>query len=228
MLTLIRVSISYRGVCICADLSLKLAPGELCVLIGKNGVGKSSLASVLVADKRYDVGGDVIVEDINVIPSSSLCLAKLGVFLAFQHPAEIPGVVFIHFVRLAVSKIRGQLLALLPARLLVLMTFLSLSTGLLYRPMNVGFSGGERRMLELIQMVLLEPRICILDETDSGLDRVRLRAYVDLVLAFGESFRTMLIITHSMDVIRMLRPDSVYCLTRGGVKNIMKLLYDWG
>ncbi|ATY93532.1 FeS assembly ATPase SufC [Candidatus Hodgkinia cicadicola] len=226
MLSLNGVSVYYKCRRVLTNLVLKLVPGELCVLVGKNGVGKTSFANALIADKRYNVDGSVILEDSNVRLADSLRLAKLGIFLAFQHPAEIPGVVFIHFVKLAVSKLNSRLVPSLPAKLSMLTEFLSLSTGLLHRAVNVGFSGGERRMLELVQMVALEPKVCILDETDSGLDRVRLQSYVDLVLAFGESFRTMLIITHNMSVVKLLKPDSVYCLVCNGIINITKLMYD--
>ncbi|AUG33922.1 FeS assembly ATPase SufC [Candidatus Hodgkinia cicadicola] len=107
----------------------------------------------------------------------------------------------------------------------LLTTFLNLSVGLLYRPVNVGFSGGEARVFELIQMVALEPKLCVLDETDSGLDRERAQCYASLVLAFAESSRAVLVITHSVSVVSMLAPDSVYYLTDAGFVNIRSALY---
>ncbi|XXM90063.1 ATP-binding cassette domain-containing protein [Candidatus Hodgkinia cicadicola] len=225
MLVLRSASVSFKHARVLLGLNLRLAPGELCVLVGKNGVGKSSLANALVADDRYVVSGVVDFRGISVLSVNSLSIAKLGMFLAFQHPAEIPGVIFVQFVRLAVSRLNSRLLDVLPLKFSVLAAFLSLPTGLLYRPVNVGFSGGERRMLELLQMIALEPRLCILDETDSGLDRVRLKSYVELVFAFGSGGRSVLVITHNVGVIRALTPDSVYCLTRNGVINIRKALY---
>ncbi len=225
MLTLRCVNISFRGKRLLSDLSLRLLPGELCVLVGSNGAGKSSLANALTADSRYAIGGVASFRGVNVSTAAGLILAKLGVFLAFQHPAEIPGVLFIHFIKLAVSKLSSRLLAALPLKLSMLTAFLKLSVGLLYRPVNIGFSGGERRMLELVQMVALEPTLCVLDEIDSGLDRGRLQHYLDLVLAFGAGARSVLVITHNASVIKTLAPDSAYCLTADGVVSIRRLLY---
>ncbi|XXN13712.1 MAG: ATP-binding cassette domain-containing protein [Candidatus Hodgkinia cicadicola] len=216
----------FRANEVLSNISLRLIPGELCVLIGKNGVGKSSFANALAADSRYAIRGCASFKGVSLTSGvSSLVLAGLGLFLAFQHPAEIPGVVFIHFVKLAVSKLNYGELAALPLKLSALTLFFGLSTSLLYRPVNVGFSGGERRMLELVQMVALAPKMCILDETDAGLDRVRLRRYVELMLAFGASFRSVLIITHNINVVRELMPDSVYCLNSNGLIDIRRELY---
>ncbi|AUG33811.1 FeS assembly ATPase SufC [Candidatus Hodgkinia cicadicola] len=225
MLTLRCVSVLFKGKRLLSSLNLHLSPGELCVLVGRNGAGKSSLANALVADGRYVVGGVVNFRGANISKAAGLVIARLGVFLAFQHPVEIPGVMFIHFIKLAVSKLNAELLTTLPAKLSALTTFLNLSVGLLYRPVNVGFSGGEARMFELIQMVALEPKLCVLDEADSGLDRERVQCYASLVLAFAESSRVVLVITHSVSVVSMLAPDSVYYLTDAGFVNIRSALY---
>ncbi|AUG34110.1 FeS assembly ATPase SufC [Candidatus Hodgkinia cicadicola] len=225
MLTLRCVSVLFKGKRLLSSLNLHLSPGELCVVVGRNGAGKSSLANALVADGRYVVGGVVNFRGANVSNAAGLAIARLGVFLAFQHPVEIPGVMFVHFIKLAVSKLNAELLITLPAKLSALTTFLNLPVGLLYRPVNVGFSGGEARMFELIQMVALEPKLCVLDETDSGLDRERVRCYASLVLAFGESSRVVLVITHNVSVVSMLAPDSVYYLTGADFVNIRRALY---
>lgn len=225
MLTLRCVSVLFKGKRLLSSLNLHLSPGELCVLVGGNGVGKSSLASALAADSRYAVGGVVNFRGANVSGAASLAIARLGVFMAFQHPVEIPGVMFVHFIKLAASKLNAELLTTLPSKLSALTTFLNLPVGLLYRPVNVGFSGGEARLFELVQMVALEPKLCVLDETDSGLDRERLQRYADLVLAFGVSSRIVLVITHNANVIRMLEPDSAYYLTSADFVNIRRALF---
>ncbi|ATW06117.1 FeS assembly ATPase SufC [Candidatus Hodgkinia cicadicola] len=225
MLALCCVSVLFKGKRLLSSLNLRLSPGELCVLVGRNGVGKSSLANALVADGRYGVDGIVNFRGADVSNAAGLAIARLGVFLAFQHPVEIPGVMFIHFIKLAVGKLNAGLLKTLPSKLSALTTFLSLPVSLLYRPVNVGFSGGEARMFELVQMVALEPKLCVLDETDSGLDRERLQCYASLVLAFGKSSRVVLVVTHNVSVIRMLAPDSVYYLTHAGFVNIRRALY---
>ncbi|XXM93242.1 MAG: ATP-binding cassette domain-containing protein [Candidatus Hodgkinia cicadicola] len=225
MLLLRCANITFKAKQVLLNVSLRLLPGELCVLIGKNGIGKSSLVSALIADSRYAIAGIANFKGVSILSCTDLMLARLGVFLAFQHPVEIPGVLFIHFIKLAVSKLGVKLLATLPSKLSVLMSVLKLPAGLLYRPVNIGFSGGERRMLELVQMIALEPKMCILDETDSGLDYARVRVYLDLVLAFSASFRTVLIVTHSASVINALTPDSVYCLTNDSLINIRRTLY---
>lgn len=225
MLTLRCVSVAFKGKRLLSSLNLHLSPGELCVLVGRNGVGKSSLVNALVADGRYVVGGAVNFRGTDVSMAAGLAIARLGLFLAFQHPVEIPGVMFVHFIKLAASKLNAELLMTLPSKLSALTAFLSLPVGLLYRAVNVGFSGGEARLFELIQMVALEPKLCVLDETDSGLDRERVRCYASLVLAFGASSRVVLVVTHNVSVIRMLAPDSVYCLTSAGFVSVRRALY---
>ncbi len=200
-------------------------PGELSVLIGRNGVGKSSFANALIANRQYVVKGKASFRGVEMGSLTELEAAKLGCFMAFQHPVEIPGVLCIHFIKLAVAKAGSGLASHLASKLSVLVGLLGVSSKLLYRPVNVGFSGGEKRALELIQMVVLEPSMCVLDEIDSGLDRLKLSKFAEVVLAFEASFRSILVITHSIGFVNALSPDSVYCLVNGKLVSFRRRLY---
>ncbi|XXM93717.1 ATP-binding cassette domain-containing protein [Candidatus Hodgkinia cicadicola] len=220
-----RINVAFKTKQILFGLSLSLMPGELSVLVGRNGVGKSSLANALIANRQYVVRGRASFRGVGMGSLTELEAAKLGCFMAFQHPVEIPGVLCVHFVKLAAAKAGRGLVSRLASKLSVLVCLLGVSSGLLYRPVNVGFSGGEKRALELIQMVALEPSMCVLDEVDSGLDRLRLIQFAEVVLAFEASFRSMLVITHSISFISALSPDSVYCLVNGKLVSFRRRLY---
>ncbi|XXM93399.1 ATP-binding cassette domain-containing protein [Candidatus Hodgkinia cicadicola] len=225
MLRLRRIDVAFKTKRILFGLSLSLMPGELSVLVGRNGAGKSSLANALIANRQYVVKGEASFRSVEMASLTELEAARLGCFMAFQHPVEIPGVLCVHFVKLAASRAGRGLVSCLPSKLSVLVALLGLSSKLLYRPVNVGFSGGEKRALELIQMVALEPNMCVLDEIDSGLDRLKLSQFVEVVLAFEASFRSILVISHSISFINALSPDSVYCLVNGRLLSLRRRLY---
>lgn len=136
-------------------------------------------------------------------------------FLTFQAPVEIPGVLYAHFLKLVAC--RAGTAPSLAYKLKLVLKLVGVSVRALSRPVNVGFSGGERRLLELVQMVVMEPDVCVLDEVDSGLDAHKLAILTKLVLAFGASRRCLLVITHSLDLMLALAPDSVYCLKPRGM-----------
>jgi Fe-S cluster assembly ATP-binding protein len=184
-------------------LSLKIPKGEVHAIMGPNGSGKSTLAYVLAGREGYEVTqGDVLWNGESLLDMEPEERAAKGVFLAFQYPMEIPGVAGLTFLRTAtnaVRKARGQPELTTPDFLKlarVKAEKLGIDMEMLKRPVNVGFSGGEKKRSEILQMEILEPTLCVLDETDSGLDIDALRVVADGVNAMRDKNRSMLVITH--------------------------------
>jgi Fe-S cluster assembly ATP-binding protein len=205
-------------------ISLKIKPGEVHAIMGPNGSGKSTLAGVLAGRDAYDVTeGDVLFEGKNLLEMDPEERARDGVFLAFQHPVEIPGVSNMYFLRAAlnsVRKARGQeeleaaeFLAVVRQKLKVL----HIKDDLLKRPVNEGFSGGEKKRNEIFQMAVLEPKMAILDETDSGLDIDALRIVSEGVNALRNKERGFLVITHHQRLLTYIVPDFVHVLVDGRI-----------
>ncbi len=218
MLVLKRANVRLKNKLVLVNLSVKILPGEMSVLVGENGIGKSSFANAIAAGGQHSIEGEGKCLDASLSGRSAVGAAKSGVFLAFQNPIEIPGVLYVHFLKLVASKISGGQM-FLKSKLLAVSELFKLDASLLHRPVNVGFSGGERRLFEMMQMVVIEPKLCILDEPDSGLDSNRLTAAAELILGFSVWGRSMLVITHSLKLLALLAPDSVFCLTKSGVLN---------
>jgi Fe-S cluster assembly ATP-binding protein len=205
-------------------LSLEVNAGEVHALMGPNGSGKSTLANVLAGRDTYQVvGGTVTYQGRDLLAMAPEMRAREGVFLAFQYPVEIPGVANMYFVKAALNaqrKHRG--LEELDA-----MEFLELARekaklmqadkGLLERAVNEGFSGGEKKRNEIFQMAMLEPRLAILDETDSGLDIDALRIVAGGVNALRSPERAMLVITHYQRLLDYIVPDKVHVLSDGRI-----------
>jgi Fe-S cluster assembly ATP-binding protein len=205
-------------------ISLKIKAGEVHAIMGPNGSGKSTLAGVLAGRDAYDVTeGDVLFEGKNLLEMDPEERARDGVFLAFQHPVEIPGVSNMYFLRSAlnsVRKARGQeeleaaeFLAVVRQKLKVL----HIKDDLLKRPVNEGFSGGEKKRNEIFQMAVLEPKMAILDETDSGLDIDALRIVSEGVNALRNEDRGFLVITHHQRLLNYIVPDFVHVLVDGRI-----------
>src|SRR4051812_38999745 len=184
-------------------INLTVNPGEVHAIMGPNGSGKSTLAGVLAGRDAYDVTeGEVLYEGKNLLDLDPEERAREGIFLAFQYPVEIPGVSNTYFLRAAVNAIRkhrgqeeldaGTFLKLVRAKTKIV----RISDDLLKRPVNEGFSGGEKKRNEIFQMAVLDPRLAILDETDSGLDIDALRTVADGVNALRSPERSMVVITH--------------------------------
>ena len=205
-------------------ITLSVKPGEVHAIMGPNGSGKSTLAGVLAGREAFDVtagtatyrGKDLLEMDIEE-------RACEGVFLAFQYPVEIPGVTNTYFLRAAVNSIRkhnGQpeMDAAAFLKLVKEKTKLvKLSDELLRRPVNEGFSGGEKKRNEIFQMAILDPKLCILDETDSGLDIDALRIVADGVNALRNPDRSMIVITHYQRLLSYIVPDHVHILANGRI-----------
>jgi Fe-S cluster assembly ATP-binding protein len=205
-------------------LDLTVNKGEVHAIMGPNGSGKSTLAYVLAGKPEYQVAqGEVLLDGENIFEMEPDERAAKGLFLAFQYPLEIPGVASMNFLRTALNaqrKKRGQEELSTPnfiKRVREVAGRLGIDQEMLRRSVNVGFSGGEKKRNEILQMALLEPRLCVLDETDSGLDIDALRVVADGVNALRAPERSMIVITHYQRLLNYIVPDVVHVLSRGRV-----------
>lgn len=224
MLKIENLHVTVAGKEILKGLSLDLQPGKVHAIMGPNGAGKSTLGNVIAGREGYEVtGGTVTFEGHDLLALEPEERAAGGVFLAFQYPVEIPGVNNTYFLRTALNaqrKARGeaeldsmQFLKLVREKLAVL----HLKDELLHRGVNEGFSGGEKKRNEIFQLALLEPKLAILDETDSGLDIDALKAVADGVNALRSPDRAFLVITHYQRLLDYIRPDVVHVLADGRI-----------
>jgi Fe-S cluster assembly ATP-binding protein len=205
-------------------LSLQVPAGEVHAVMGPNGAGKSTLSYALAGRPGYEVtGGNIALdgEDLSALAPNER--AARGVFLSFQYPLEIPGVPGLTFLRTALNaqkKARGEDEVSAPAFLKLVRekaAALKIDFEMLKRPLNVGFSGGEKKRMEILQMAVLSPRLLILDETDSGLDIDALRIVSEGVNAMRAPDRAMLVITHYQRLLDYIKPDRVHVLAAGRI-----------
>jgi len=205
-------------------VNLTVREGETHAIMGPNGSGKSTLAHVLAGKSGYEVtGGEVLFEGENLLDLGPDERAARGIFLAFQYPLEIPGVATMTFLRTAINaqrKQRGEPELTTPEfmkRVRDAAAKLDINQDMLRRGVNVGFSGGEKKRNEILQMALLEPRLCVLDETDSGLDIDALKIVADGVNRLRAPQRAMVVITHYQRLLNYIVPDVVHVLSRGRI-----------
>ncbi len=201
-------------------VDLTVEKGEIHALMGPNGSGKSTLATVLMGSPTYEVTeGRVLYKGEDIAEEDSTSRGQKGMFLAFQHPEAIPGVSVIQFLRQALSNRTGTDLTVLELRLKVMdaMKELDMETSFADRYLNEGFSGGERKRNEILQMAVLEPELAIMDETDSGLDIDALRTVADGVNKLTGPERGFLIITHYQRLLDYITPDRVHIFLDGRV-----------
>ena len=224
MLEIKNLHVNVEGREILKGLDLTLPQGEVHAIMGPNGSGKSTLAYVLAGKKEYEVTAGTVTwkgEDLLAMDPSERAVS--GVFLAFQYPMEIPGVATMTFLRTAVNavrKARGEAELSTPDFLRFVREkakLLRIDPEMLKRPLNVGFSGGEKKRNEILQMALLEPALCVLDETDSGLDIDAVRVVAKGVNSLRAPDRTMLVITHYQRLLNYIVPDRVHVLSDGRV-----------
>ncbi len=206
-------------------LTLTVPKGEVHAIMGPNGSGKSTLAYVLAGRDGYEVtDGDILWNGESILGMEPDERAAKGVFLAFQYPMEIPGVAGLTFLRTAtnaVRKKRGEAELSTPEFMRVVKdkaAKLNIAVEMLKRPVNVGFSGGEKKRSEILQMAMLEPTLCVLDETDSGLDIDALKVVSDGVNALRSPDRAMLVITHYQRLLNHIVPDRVHVLAAGKIQ----------
>ncbi|MGB7125405.1 MAG: Fe-S cluster assembly ATPase SufC [Methylovirgula sp.] len=206
------------------DLSLSVAPGEVAAIMGPNGSGKSTLAYVIAGKEEYKVlSGEVLLNGENVLEFSPDQRAAKGLFLAFQYPVEVPGVATMTFLKTALNaqrKQRGEEELTIPEfmkRVKKAGDMLDIKPDMLKRALNVGFSGGEKKRMDIMQMALLEPSLAILDETDSGLDIDAVRIVAEGVNALRSPQRGFLIITHYPRLLEHIVPHTVHVMAGGRI-----------
>ena len=224
MLSIKNLHVEIDGKKILNGLTLDVRPGEVAAIMGPNGSGKSTLSYVIAGKPDYTVTeGDVTLDGTSIFALAPDERAAKGLFLAFQYPLEIPGVATMTFLKAAMNaqrKKRGEKELATPDFIKLVRAAakaLSIDPDMLKRPLNVGFSGGEKKRMEILQMALLEPRYAILDETDSGLDIDALRIVADGVNALRAKSRGFLVITHYQRLLDHIRPDVVHVMSKGQI-----------
>ncbi|HEX8963671.1 MAG TPA: Fe-S cluster assembly ATPase SufC [Rhodocyclaceae bacterium] len=224
MLQIAGLHAGIEGQEILRGIDLAVNAGEVHAVMGPNGSGKSTLANVLAGRDNYRVtAGEVRFKDKDLLAMPPEERAREGVFLAFQYPVEIPGVANIYLLKAAINaqrRHRGEaeidavdFLALVRERL----AFMGMDESLLYRPVNQGFSGGEKKRNEVLQMALLQPRLAILDETDSGLDIDALKVVADGIQSMRAPERAIVMVTHYQRLLDYVVPDVVHVLSQGRI-----------
>ncbi|WP_208541348.1 MULTISPECIES: Fe-S cluster assembly ATPase SufC [Bartonella] len=205
-------------------LNLTVQNGEVAAIMGQNGAGKSTLSYVLAGHNDYEVTeGNILYNGQSILEMDPAERAVYGIFLAFQYPMEIPGVATMEFLKVAINsqrKARGNEELKIPEfikRIKEIASKLEIDMSMLKRPLNVGFSGGEKKRAEILQMALLEPTLCILDETDSGLDIDALKIVANGVNKLRNLERSFLVITHYQRLLDYIVPDTVHVLYQGRI-----------
>ncbi len=243
MLSIKNLQAAVEGKQILNGLNFEVKPGEVHAIMGPNGSGKSTLASVLAGREEYEVsGGSVSFLGTDLLEMSPEDRTRAGLFLAFQYPVEIPGVSNANFLKTAVNEIRkarGEEILDSKAFLKLMnekMKLVEMDKAMTQRSVNEGFSGGEKKRNEIFQMAMLEPKLSILDETDSGLDIDALRIVSNGVNALRSPDRSFIVITHYQRLLDYIVPDFVHVLYKGrivksGTKDLALELeekgYDW-
>ncbi|MBS0352163.1 MAG: Fe-S cluster assembly ATPase SufC [Proteobacteria bacterium] len=240
MLSITNLQVAFNEILILKGINLKVNPGEVHAIMGPNGSGKSTLANVLSGRSEYTVtGGDIQFSDQSILTWTPEQRAVAGLFLAFQYPVEIPGVNNLYFLKTAFNSVRKQRgEATLDAFDFMKcvkekMAILNMDEKFLQRSLNEGFSGGEKKRNEILQMLMLQPKIAVLDETDSGLDIDALQIVAKGVNTLRNQNTGIVVITHYQRLLRYIEPDFVHVLAAGkiiksGNKNLAQELEEQG
>jgi Fe-S cluster assembly ATP-binding protein len=227
-LTIKNLRVSVDGKLILKDLNLEVKLGEIHAIMGPNGSGKSTLAYALAGHPKYEVeDGEVWMDGVNLLELTPDERAKMGLFLAFQYPTAIPGITMANFLRSAVNAVKGEKngdvknkgIPITEFRKMMIekMELLKMDKEFARRYLNEGFSGGEKKRAEILQMALLEPKFAILDETDSGLDIDALKIVSEGVNALTGPNRSFIIITHYQRILNYITPHYVHVLYNGQI-----------
>jgi Fe-S cluster assembly ATP-binding protein len=224
MLEIKNLNVLIEDKLILDNLSLTVSEGEVAAIMGPNGSGKSTLAYVLAGKPAYEVeSGEILLDGEDLLALEPTERALKGVFLAFQYPTEIPGVTAMTFLKAAANaqrRARGEGDLTTPdfmRRVREAAKALKIDQEMLRRPLNVGFSGGEKKRFEVLQMALLAPRVGVLDETDSGLDIDALRIVAEGVNALRDPKRAFVVITHYQRLLDHIKPDVVHVMAKGRI-----------
>jgi Fe-S cluster assembly ATP-binding protein len=224
MLEIKNLHVEIDGKAILNGLNLTAPKGEVHAIMGPNGSGKSTLAYVLAGKEEYEVTeGSITWDGENLLEMEPDERAHAGVFLAFQYPMEIPGVASLTFLRTALNahrKARGEDEISIPDFMRTVRSQadkLGISMDMLKRPVNTGFSGGEKKRHEILQLAVLQPSLCVLDETDSGLDIDAIRIAAEGVNALRSPERAIVVITHYQRLLNYIVPDKVHVMARGQI-----------
>lgn len=224
MLLIENLHVQIDGKAILQGIDLQLNAGEIHVIMGPNGSGKSTLANIIAGREGYEItAGSIQYQGHNLLELTPDQRAAKGVFLAFQYPVEIPGVSNIYFLKTAVNAVRKakglteydaiDFLQLVKEQL----TLVNMDEDFLYRDVNVGFSGGEKKRNEVLQMMLLQPCLAVLDETDSGLDIDALKCVAESINSMRAPDRAMLVVTHYQRLLDHVQPDVVHVMADGKI-----------
>jgi Fe-S cluster assembly ATP-binding protein len=224
MLSINNLTVNVGDKQILKGLNLEVKAGEIHAIMGPNGAGKSTLSHVLSGKAGYEVtGGSITYNGKDLLEMPAEIRARAGIFLAFQYPVEIPGVTNVYLLKAALNAVRKHkglsevdamdFLTLVKAKI----KSLDMDEKFLYRAVNEGFSGGEKKRNEILQMALLEPSLCILDETDSGLDIDALRIVAEGVNALRSENRAFIMVTHYQRLLDYIKPDFVHVLAHGQI-----------
>tara|TARA_X000001036_G_scaffold379516_1_gene370387 strand:- start:1268 stop:2008 length:741 start_codon:yes stop_codon:yes gene_type:complete len=224
MLKINKLNVGVDDKNILNNINLEINKGELHVIMGRNGTGKSTLSNIIAGKDGYNIGGgEVLYKNKNLLDMSTEDRALEGIFMSFQYPVSIPGLNTMHFLRTSVNSIRkhqnkeeytsGEFIKVFKEKLAIV----GLDQSFAKRSVNDGFSGGEKKRFEILQMLLIEPKLVILDETDSGLDIDALRIVANGINNFKSKNNSFLLITHYYRIIEYLNPDFVHVLLDGKI-----------
>lgn len=210
MLKMKRLSVVAGGTRVIDGVNMEVKPGEIVAVMGPNGSGKTTLARAIMGDPRLEVHGDMVFKGmkLNGLPPSKR--SKMGIFLSFQNPPEVEGINYQYFLDTALGDVGDD-------RIGAVAKELGISEKLLAKDLNVSFSGGERKKMEMLQAVLKDPALLVLDEVDSGLDIDSIRAVDRLIKLFKSEGKSVLVITHYTRIFSEIKPDRVYVMVNGKV-----------
>jgi Fe-S cluster assembly ATP-binding protein len=220
LLEIVDLCVSVEDKVILDGVNLKVNPGELHVLMGPNGTGKSTLVSTVMGDPRFTIRrGSILFEGKDITEEKADARARAGLFLSFQVPEEIPGITLENFLRTARGAVDGRQPKILSFRkeLMEQMEALDMNSSYAERYLNVGFSGGEKKKAEILQMLMLHPKLALLDETDSGLDVDAVRTVTKGIRTFSNKKNGLFIITHNAKILEGLDVDVVHILEGGRI-----------